>query len=178
MLVLVINDLNNNKQNPIFPMKATKRVSYETNSENGVIKRVMSFDMNESGITGHIGTSNRSRFGQRLTLRIGIGKSSRAIASKGGITLPMLVPPHSQLMSVNKVMEAKTGYVFYHLSGHDEYGLMDPVTGDKSFTIPHGAFPMILDILEEYLEIGMMLFYSSIESSHAKYLSKDYVESK
>ena len=157
-------------------MKATKRVSYETTS--GVIKRVMSFDINENGLTGHIGTSNRSKYGQRYTLRIGIGKSSRAISSKGQFTLPTFVPPHSQLTSVNRIMESETGYVFYHIPGHDEYGLMDPISGEKSFTVPNGAMNLILPTLEEILHLGMVLFYSSIESSHAKYLNKEYVESK
>jgi hypothetical protein len=157
-------------------MTATKRVSYETTP--GVIKRVMSFDNYENGLTGHIGTSNRSKYGQRYALRIGIGKSSRATFSNGKFTLPTFVPPHSQLTSVNRIMEAQTGYIFYHIPGHDEYGLMNPVSGEKSFTVPHGAANLILPKLEEILHLGMVLFYSSIESNHAKYLSKEYVESK
>lgn len=157
--------------------KVTKKVSYET--PEGVIKMVMAFDKNENGLTASICPSKRTKYGERYTLRIGIGKSSRATKYKGKPTLAghfIGMGTTNQLEAINNLMELKTGYVFYLLTGHEEYGLMDPVTGDKSFTIPYGAKNMVLDMLEEYAEIGMMLFYAGIINPHHKYLSKTYEE--
>ena len=157
--------------------KVTKRVSYE--NPNGVIRRVMTFDKNENGLTVGICPSNRTKYGERYTLRIGIGKSSRATKYKGGLTLPTFVGmgTNTQLETINKLMEAKTGYIFYLLPGHEEYGLMDPVSGEKSFTIPYSAKTMVLEMLEEYAEIGMMLFYTAVGNPYTEYLTKTYEES-
>jgi hypothetical protein len=158
-----------------FPMKkVTKKVSYET--PDGVIKMVMAFDKNENGLTAGICPSNRTKYGERYTLRIGIGKSSRATKYKGGLTLHSFVGigTNTQLETINKLMETKTGYVFYPLPGHEEYGLMDPITNEKSFTIPYSAKTMVLEMLEEYAEIGMMLFYTTIGNPYTEYLTKTY----
>ena len=157
--------------------KVTKKVSYET--PEGVIKMIMAFDKNENGLTAGICPSNRTKYGERYTLRIGIGKSSRATKYKGGLTLPWFIGwgKTTQLETINKLMEAKTGYIFYLLPGHEEYGLMDPITGDKSFTIPYGAKNMVLNVLEEIAEMGMILFYAGINNPQHHYLSKSYEES-
>jgi len=157
--------------------KVTKRVAYAT--PEGVIKVKMAFDKNENGLTAGICPSNRTKYGERYTLRIGIGKSSRATKYNGGFTLPTFVGlgTNTQLETVNKLMEAKTGYVFYLLPGHEEYGLMDPVSGEKSFTIPYSAKTMVLEMLEEYAEIGMMLFYTAVGNPYTEYLTKTYEES-